>query len=389
MPADPQHIAKIAPELTLRPAQVAATAALLAEGATVPFIARYRKEVTGSLDEVAITAIRDRLAQLTALDQRRQAIVTSLQERNLLTDNLHRRLAAAETLTALEDLYLPFRPKRRTRATVARERGLEPLAAILLHQDAAVDPAAVATRFDTPAGAAVAADLQVPDVDAALQGARDIIAEQVADDAACRERVRRLFWRQGVLRSDVRAGKETEGAKYRDYFQWTEPVARAPSHRVLAIFRGEAEAVLAVSIRPPEPDAIAILEQRFFCGTRGTSGTNRCAEQVRLAVRDGYKRLLSRSMETETRAEAKQRADGAAIRVFAQNLRRLLLAPPLGQQRVLAIDPGFRTGCKLVVLDAQGRLLHHDVIYPDQGQQRTRAAAETVRQLVETYQIEA
>ncbi|HEY3110103.1 MAG TPA: Tex family protein, partial [Chloroflexota bacterium] len=378
-----QHVGKIARELSLRPAQVEAAAALLADGATVPFVARYRKEATGSLDEVAVAAIRDRLAQLEALDQRRQAITSSLEERNLLTDALRAGLAAAETLAALEDLYLPFRPKRRTRATVARERGLEPLAEIILRQDPAVDPAAVAAGFVTPTGATVADELRVPTVEAALQGARDLIAERVSDDAVARARVRRLFWTKGILRSEVRAGKEAEGAKFKDYFDWSEPIASAPSHRVLAILRGEAEEILSGSVQPPEAEALAILDGLFV------TGQSRCAEQVGLAARDAYKRLLARSMENETRAEAKRRADLAAIGVFAQNLRQLLLAPPLGQRRVLAIDPGWRTGCKTVVLDAQGQLVADEVIYLDQGERRTAEAAAAIRRLVESQAVEA
>jgi uncharacterized protein len=377
------HVAKTARELSLGPAQVRATAALLAEGATVPFVARYRKEATGSLDEVAIAAIRDRLAQLEALEQRRRSIVASLEERDLMTDALRAGLDAAETLAALEDLYLPFRPRRRTRATVARERGLEPLAEAILRQDPTLDPTAEAARYVTPAGLSLAEELRVPTVEAALQGARDLIAERVNDDADARARIRRLYWVRGVLRSDVRAGKTADGAKYKDYFAWSEPIANAPSHRVLAVLRGEAEDVLTCSIEPPEPDALAMLEGLFV---RGGSAS---AEQVRLAVRDGYKRLLARAMEGETRAEAKRRADAAAIGVFAQNLRQLLLAPPLGQKRVLAIDPGVRSGCKTVVLDRQGRLVHDTVVFPDQGQQRSREAAETLRRLVETHQIEA
>ncbi|HEY3080958.1 MAG TPA: Tex family protein [Chloroflexota bacterium] len=377
------HLAKIARELSRGLGQVRATAALLSEGATVPFVARYRKEATGSLDEVAIAAVRDRLAQLDALDRRREAITASLDERQLLTDALRARLAAAETLSVLEDVYLPFRPKRRTRATVARDRGLEPLAETILRQDPAVDPAAEAASYVTPAGHPVAEELKVPTVDAALQGARDVIAERVNDDAGARARIRRLFWTKGVLRSEVRPGKAAEGTKFKDYFDWAEPIATAPSHRVLAIRRGEAEEILSSSVQPPEADALGMLEALFV------RGTSPCAEQVGLAVKDGYKRLLSRAMETETRAEAKRRADAAAISVFAQNLRQLLLAAPLGQKRVLAIDPGVRTGCKTVILDAQGQLVHDEVIYPDQGQQRTRDAADTIRRLVETYRVEA
>jgi uncharacterized protein len=369
-----RHIATIARELAISSAQVRSTSVLLDEGATVPFVARYRKEATGSLDEVAITAIRDRLAQLAALDDRRTAIVSSLQERDLLSDELQRKLDQAETLATLEDIYLPFRPKRRTRASQARERGLEPLADVIQRQEPRVDPAAEAVRFVTP---------EVPDVEAALQGARDIIAERASDDADIRARMRRLFWQRGLLRSTVRSGRETSGARFRDYFDWSEPIRSAPSHRVLAVFRGEAEEVLSVSIEPSEQDALQIVERGFL------KGNSRCSDQVRLAVRDGYKRLLSRAMETETRTEAKRQADGAAIGVFAQNLRQLLLAPPLGQKRVLAIDPGLRTGCKTVVLDAQGQLLVDTVVYPDQSQQRRREATDTLMRLVQQHQVEA
>jgi protein Tex len=380
-----RHFEQIARELNLRVGQVAAAAGLLAEGATVPFLARYRKEATGSLDEVAIAAIRDRLAQLAALEQRRQGIRKSLEERGLLTEELRRQVDAAATLAALEDVYLPFRPKRRTRATLAREKGLAPLAEALQRQDRGTEPVREAARYVTRPGSDVAAELRVDSVEAALQGARDIIAEQVSDDAWARGRLRQLFARKGTLRSEVKAGKEQEGAKYRDYFAWAEPVAAAPSHRVLAVMRGAAEGVLSFSIRPPEDEAVALLDARFV----RHGGSPACAQQVRLALRDGYKRLLGPALETEARSEAKQRADAAAIRVFAQNLRELLLAPPLGEKRVLAIDPGFRTGCKTVVLDAQGRLLHHEVIFPDQGQQRSRLAEETVRRLMAQYGVEA
>jgi uncharacterized protein len=377
------HGALIARELSLRPAQVSAAAALLEEGATVPFIARYRKEATGSLDEVAVAAVRDRLAQLAALDQRRAAILESLRERDLLDPALSARVEAAATLAALEDVYQPYRPRRRTRATIARERGLEPLALALLRQDPAVDPAALAAAYVTPAGADVPEALRVPAAEAALQGARDVLAERFSDDPGARALLRRLIWRSGALRSEVVAGKEEAGAKFRDYFRWSGPAAAAPSHRVLAILRGVAEGVLSCTLRPPEAEAVAALEGRFL----GRPG--RSAEQVRLAVRDGYRRLLLPAMETEARAALKERADGAAIAVFARNLRQLLLAAPLGQKRVLALDPGFRTGCKTVVLDAQGRLLHHEVLYPEGGQQRRGEAEAAVRRLVERHGVEA
>jgi uncharacterized protein len=279
VPPSEQHLAQVATELALRTAQVRATAELLANDATVPFIARYRKEATDSLDEVAIAAIRDRLAQLDALDKRREAIASSLAERDLLTPELAAAIAAAPSLASLEDVYQPFRPKRRTRGSVAREHGLEPLADIIQAQRSNVDPTADAARFITA---------DVADVDAALQGARDIIAERVSDDAAARTRMRQLFWSRGVLRSEVKRGKAEAGAKYRDYFDWSEPIRSAPSHRVLAILRGEAEDMLSCSIEPADADALAILDGMFV--TRA----NASAEQVRLAVHDSYKRLLGR-----------------------------------------------------------------------------------------------
>ncbi len=379
-----QHVALVARELGLGGAQVQATAELLGQGASVPFLARYRKEATGSLDEVAITAIRDRLAQLAALDARRGAIVASLEERNLLTDALRSELESAETLATLEDVYQPYRPKRRTRASVARDKGLEPLADVLFRQDARIDPLAEARRFVTPASAAVDDALRVPDEDAALQGARDILAERVTDAPEVRSRIRSLFWQQGVLRSEVRAGKADTGAKFKDYFDWSEPVARAPSHRVLAMLRGEAEEVLSISIQPSEDAALPLLERMFV------RGSSRATEQVRLAVRDGYKRLLSRSMETETRAEAKQRADAAAIEVFAQNLRELLLAAPLGRSACSAIDPGLRTGCKCASCSRRRASSCIDTVLPGRrAQQRRREARRHAAALdAATYQTE-
>jgi uncharacterized protein len=380
---DGRHIATIARELSAPAWQIERTAELLAQGDTVPFIARYRKEATGSLDEVAIAAIRDRMAQLMALDQRREAISASLVERGLLTAELEAKLAAAESLATLEDVYQPFRPRRRTRASVARDKGLEPLAELILRQDPRVDPRVEGAKYVTPADAQIAEDLRVESVEAALQGARDIIAERVSDDPQARGRMRQLFWQRGVLRAQVRKGKAEVGSKFRDYFDWSEPISRAPSHRVLAILRGEAEDIVACSIEPPEEDAIAQLERQFL---RGSSPST---QEVRIAVSDSYKRLLGRAMQNETRAEAKRRADTEAISVFAHNLRQLLLAAPLGEKRVLAIDPGLRTGCKTVVLSAQGQLVHDTVIYPDQGSQRRREAAESVMALVDAYAIEA
>jgi len=369
------HIVKIATETQANPHQVKAVAGLLAEGATIPFIARYRKEATGSLDEVALTTIRDRLDQLAELDKRRDAIVKSLEERNLLTDDLQKKLNAAQTMAVLEDLYLPFRPKRRTRATVAREKGLEPLALFLLAQDNP-DVAAEAAKF-------VDAEKGVADTDEALQGARDIIAEIVSEDAQARARMRELFLDKGVCESKVLKDKEAEGAKFKDYFDWREPVGKAPSHRLLAMFRGEKEGFLSLNIAPPEEDGVALLTGQFL------KAANPAAAQVGLAVQDSYKRLLAPSMETEVRAELKKRADAEAIRVFADNLRELLLAPPLGHKNVLALDPGFRTGCKLVCLDRQGKLIHDDVIYPHTGEGHAREAEAKMLAYCAKFQIEA
>ncbi|MEW5745354.1 MAG: Tex family protein [Nitrospirota bacterium] len=369
------HIAKIAHERTLAPKQVKAAAALLGEGATVPFIARYRKEATGSLDEVVIAAVRDRLVQLEELDKRRAAILASLEGRGLLTDELRERIGAAATMVDLEDIYLPYRPKRRTRAAIAREKGLEPLAGIILAQDER-DPAAEAAAF-------IDAGKGVGTAEEALAGARDIIAERVSEDRHARAAMRDLYAAKGVFRSRVIAGKEGEGVKYKDYFEWEEPVAKAPSHRVLAMRRGESEGVLMLRIVPPEEDAVPLLEAVFV------KGGGASAQQVRAAVHDGYKRLLSLSIETEMRLATKERADEEAVRVFAENLRQLLLAPPLGQRSVLALDPGFRTGCKMVCLDRQGKLLHNETIYPHQSERERAAAAAAVKKACERFGIGA
>jgi protein Tex len=372
------HLARIASELAISPRQVAATASLLGEGGTVPFIARYRKEATGSLDEVAVTKIRDRMTELRELDDRRTAILKSLRERDLLTDELAGAVATAETMTALEDVYAPYRPKRRTRATIAKEAGLEPLADLLFDDQAGVDPAGAAEAF-------INAEKGIADAEAALAGARDILAERVSDDAAARARLRQLYWDRGTARSSVVEGKEAEGIKFKDYYDWSEPVASAPSHRMLAMRRGEDEGILRLRIAPSDENAIAILE-RLFVKAPGRAG----GEQVRQAVHDSYKRLLGSAIEGEVRFESKKKADAEAIRVFADNLRQLLLSAPLGQKNVLAIDPGFRTGCKMACLDRQGKLLHHDVIYPTAASDaQVRAAGDTVRALARRFQIEA
>jgi protein Tex len=370
-----QHVTTISTELGIMPRQIEAVAGLLAEGATVPFMARYRKEVTGSLDEVQITAVRDRLGQLAELDSRREAVLTSLEKHGHLNDELKAKVTAAETLAVLEDIYLPYRPKRRTKATVAREKGLEPLALALMAQ--------VEADLQTAAQGFVNPEKGVATIDEALEGARHIIAEMINEDETARARLRALFAQKGVIHSTVVAGKENEGSKFKDYFDWQEPVAMVPSHRMLAMRRGEREEVLSLTIAPDETEALSILET-LFLKSAGPVGA-----QVRQAAHDSYKRLLSRSLETELRVTLKERADLEAIRVFADNLRELLLAPPLGAKRLMGLDPGFRTGCKLVCLDRQGKLLHHTAIFPHTGEGQAQKAAETVRQLCDQYKIEA
>jgi uncharacterized protein len=370
-----EHIKTIARELSLPETGVAAVAELLGEDATVPFIARYRKERTGSLDEVAITAIRDRLSQLKERDDRREAILKSLEKQGVLTDELKVRLDEAQTVAELEDIYLPYKPKRRTKATIAREKGLEPLA-LLIFEQTAVNVSKEAENFINP-------ELGVETIEDALSGARDIIAEIVNENSDVRAELRALFIEKGVIRSVVEKGKEEEGKKYKDYFDWQEPVKTAPSHRILAMRRGEKEEILTLTVSPQEDQALSILF-RFF-----VKGKSESAEQVELAVKDSYKRLLSRSMETETRLYMKEKADRDAITVFAENLKQLLLAPPLGAKRVLGIDPGFRTGCKIVCLDRQGKLLHNDTIYPHMNEKNDRDAEAKLVQLCKKFDIEA
>lgn len=374
-----RHVEAVAAELSLGPAQVGAAAGLLQEGATVPFIARYRKEATGSLDEVALLSIRDRLVQLADLDKRREAVLQSLVERELLTEELRRQIEAAPTMTQLEDLYLPYRPKRRTRATQARERGLGPLAETLLaaaREGGAVDPREAARTFVDP-------EKGVDDVEKALAGARDIIAERASESGRARQALRLLFVRHGKIRSSLARGKgEEEGAKYRDYFRWEEPARNAPSHRILALFRGEKEGILSLSVQPPADEGVALLE-RLFVAASGAA-----ADEVRQALADGYSRLAAPSMETELRGALKKKADVEAVAVFARNVREVLMAPPLGQKALLAVDPGIRTGCKVVVLDGQGKLLAHDVVHAVGRKDRSEAERK-VRDLASRYKIEA
>jgi uncharacterized protein len=365
----------VAAELHIQKKQVADTLALLDGGATVPFIARYRKEATGSLDEVAIAAIRDRVNQLRELDKRRESIIKSIEEQGKMTPELRAAIDAAESMAVLEDVYLPYKPKRKTRASMARDKGLEPLALWLLEQRSG-DPSAEAAAY-------VAPERSVANTEEALQGARDIIAEIINEDAAVRAAIRSLFQKKAVITSRVLKGKEQEGQKYSDYFDWQEPLKDVPSHRLLAMRRGEKEMILSLDIAPAQEDAMAILEKQYV------KADNACGSHVRTAAEDGYKRLLKPGIETEVRLESKKKADAEAIAVFRENLRQLLLAAPLGQKNVMAIDPGFRTGCKVACLDGQGQLLHHDAIYPHEPQRRIAEAAGLIKSLVSKYAIQA
>ncbi|MBA3028245.1 MAG: RNA-binding transcriptional accessory protein [Desulfobacteraceae bacterium] len=372
---NPSYVNQITNELKLLENQVQAVAQLLAEGSTIPFISRYRKEATGSLDEVAVAAIRDRLAQLEELDARREAIVKSLEQHGHLTDDLAKQVHEAQTLAELEDIYLPYKPKRRTKGMVAREKDLEPLALSIFEQTG-TNPEEEAEKFLNP-------DLGVNSPEEALAGARDIMAEWINENAGVRAAMRELFISKGRIDCKVAAGKEADGAKFKDYFEWQEPVMTVPSHRLLAMRRGENEDILNLSFAPSEEEAIELIEKMTV------NGQGADALQVLAAVRDCYKRLLSRSMETEIRVLSKERADEEAIRVFAQNLRELLLASPLGAKMLLALDPGFRTGCKLVVLDPQGKLVHYETIYPHNGEGASKSSGATVKSLCEKFGVEA
>ncbi|WP_298035016.1 Tex family protein [uncultured Alistipes sp.] len=353
--------------------QVQGTVRLLREGATIPFISRYRKEATGSLDEVQIGAVREQLDKLTELEARRQTVFATIEAQGSLTGELRQRIAACWDAVELEDIYLPYKPKRRTRATVARERGLEPLANIIQAQNAR-DAAQQARRF-------VTADVPTPEE--ALAGACDIIAERIAEDERARNSVRRTFAREGIVHSKVVKGKDAGGVKYSDYFDATSPLRSISSHRFLAMRRGEDDGILKISI---DADAGRITENLCRQFIRPGSATR---EYMETAVADSFKRLIRPSIETEMLAAAKEKADDEAIRVFAENLRQLLLSAPLGQKRVIAVDPGFRTGCKVVVLDAQGNLVHNTTIYPHPPQNRYAEAAETLKTLAAKYKAEA
>jgi len=363
----------IAEKLGLHLWQVENTIRLLDDGSTIPFISRYRKEMTGSLDEVKLMHIKDEYKRLQELDLRRESIIRSIEEQEKMTPELREKLEAALTLAEVEDIYLPFRPKRRTRATIAREKGLEPLAGIIMDQNER-NPRQKAETFLND---------EVKDVEEAIAGACDIIAEWVSEDEKARRQLRRLYEKEAVLYSKVVKSKEAEGIKFSDYFNWSEPLRKCPSHRLLAMRRGEDEGFLKLTISPDEALALGILDSLFI------KGRNESSELVSKSIRDSWKRLLSPSMETEFRNFSKEKADEAAISVFADNLRQLLLAPPLGEKNVLAIDPGYRTGCKIVCLDRQGNLLHNETIYPHPPQNETAMSVKKLLSLVNAYKIEA
>ena len=368
-----QHLQIISDKLGISTRQVGKTVGLLSEGATVPFISRYRKEVTGSLDEVQVTEISREHKKLKDLESRKDTILKAIDEQGKLTDELRNRIGNCYDTVALEDIYLPYKRKRKTRAGVAKANGLEPLAqAIFLQKPGQVQ--AMAAKFITD---------QVPDTDAALQGARDIIAEWVSEDEKGRNKMRAVFRRGATIKSKVARGKEEEGAKYKDYFDYEEDLRKCPSHRILAIRRGEDEGFLRMRIAPDEEEALYQLEKVFVRGHGETT------DQVKMAVADSYKRLLAPSIETEFRNQAKEKADAEAIHVFVQNLRQLLLAAPLGQKVVMGVDPGYRTGCKVVCLDASGNLLHHTAVYPHPPQSKSTEAEHTLRGLADRYGVEA
>ena len=370
------YISLIAKELNLTEEQVKNTLELLDSGATIPFIARYRKEATDSLDEVQIAAIRDLYAKWIELDKRRMAIIDSINEQGKMTPELEESINNANTLSELEDLYLPYRPKRKTRATVAIEKGLEPLAATIFKQPGHVRPTELAAKYVNP-------EKGVATVDEALAGARDIIAEWASENVTLRRKMRSLFVREAMITSKVVKDKAAEGEKYEIYFNSTEKLNRAPSHRLLAMYRGEDEGFLRLTIAPNEERALQMMTDFFV------RSNNPCSMQVKEAVIDSYKRLLQPQMETEMRKQFKEKADTEAIKVFVTNLQQLLLEPPLGQKVVLAIDPGFRTGCKVVILDRQGKLLHNENIYPHPPHAQYKLASDKLKRMVLQYKVEA
>lgn len=367
--------AKISKELGLTQSQVKNTIGLLNDSATIPFIARYRKELTNGLDEVQITEIRDLQKRFQDVDKRREAIIKSIEEQQKMTPDLLKRLNDADSLSILEDIYLPYKPKRRTRATIAREKELQGLADILLEQKSG-DLKGLAEGY-------VNTDLGVENTEDALAGARDILAELFSENAVVRASIRNLFLNKGIYKSSVIEGKEEQAQKYKDYFEWEEPIKTIASHRLLAMRRGEREEFLRLDISVAEADAVNIIRKEFLYGK------NESSEQVDLAIQDSYKRLIKPSIETEVRVLSRQQADQEAIAVFAENARQLLLAAPLGQKRLLAIDPGFRTGCKMVCLDEQGKLLYNSTIYPHNGEAKLQDSTRIVQNIIAQYNIEA
>lgn len=370
---NPLFFRLISQALQLNETQVKNTVDLLENGATIPFISRYRKEATGSLDEVYISQIKEQYEKLKETEKRKNFILASVEEQGKLTEELKQRILASWDMTELEDIYLPYKPRRRTRAEIAREHGLEPLAKIIMSQREE-NPEYRATPFIKG---------EIKDAETALKGAQDIIAEWISENEKSRNSVRNIFMRDAYISSKVVKGKESEGIKYQDYFEWSEPLKRCSSHRLLAMRRGESEGFLRVSISPDDSICLERLEQQFI------RNNNTSARLVSEAIKDGYKRLLKPSIETEFSASSKEKADDEAIRIFAENLKQLLLAPPLGEKRILGIDPGFRTGCKVVCLDAQGNLLHNETVYPHPPQQDYKGASRKITQLVESYRIDA
>jgi uncharacterized protein len=368
-----KYIKLISQSTKLNERNVANAINLLNDGATIPFISRYRKEMTGTMDEEQVTFVRDELKRLTELDKRRETILNSIEEQGKLTPELKSKIDSATTSTELEDIYLPYKPKKKTRASIARDKGLEPLAIIIMKQQ----------EFDIASKASQFINKEVASVEDALQGARDIIAEWVNENNRARNLVRKLFAENALISSKLVKGKDEEAAKFTDYFEFSEPLSRCPSHRLLAMFRGEDEGFLKLSIEPDEVTAIEKLEDLFVKGYYDVT------EQVRMAVKDSYKRLLQPSIETEFRASSKEKADDVAISVFSKNLRQLLMSPPLGGKRILALDPGYRTGCKVVCIDNQGNLLNNSTIYPHPPQKETGPAKSKISTLVEQYKIEA
>jgi uncharacterized protein len=366
---------RIAKELGINFVQVSNTCRLLDNGDTIPFIARYRKEATGSLDEVTIESIRDMRQKMLDVEKRRTFILNTLEEENVITDELRLKIENAETLVELEDLYLPYKPKRKTRASIAKEKGLEPLADIILRQQN-IDVKSKAEQF-------VSEEKGVVSAEDAIHGASDIIAERINEDAYTRSKIRNLFNKKAHIVAKVAKGMEDEGNTYRQYFDYDELLTKAPSHRILAVFRGENEKILKLKIRPDEAEAMSILDRIYV------RGNNESSEIVRRSAEDSYDRLLAPSIETEIRADAKEKADKTAIAVFADNLRQLLMAPPLHGKNVLAIDPGFRTGCKVTVLNKNGKLLHNDTIYPHPPEPKIPESINKILNMVEMYDIDA